>query len=57
MFGSANPHYETPRLLGLYQEGKLKLDELVTTEYALDDINKGYADMYDGTNIRGFLRY
>ena len=33
-------------------EGKLKLDELVTTTYDLDDVNQGYQDMRDGKNIR-----
>jgi Zn-dependent alcohol dehydrogenase len=57
IFGSANPRFDIPRLLRLYQEGKLKLDELVTREYDLADINKGYDDMNDGNNIRGFVRY
>ena len=57
IFGAANPRFDIPRLLRLYQEGKLKLDELVTTEYELDDINQGYQDMRDGKNIRGFVRY
>ena len=30
IFGSANPRRDIPRLLRLYQEGKLKLDELIT---------------------------
>lgn len=57
IFGSANPRYDIPRLLRLYQEGQLKLDELVTTEYKLDEINEGYRAMNDGENIRGFVRY
>jgi len=57
IFGSANPRFDIPRLLRMYQDGKLKLDELVTREYDLDDINKGYDDMNDGSNIRGFVRY
>jgi S-(hydroxymethyl)glutathione dehydrogenase/alcohol dehydrogenase len=57
IFGSANPRYDIPRLLRMYQEGKLKLDELVTREYDLADINKGYDDMNDGNNVRGFVRY
>lgn len=57
IFGSANPRYDVPRLLRLYQEGQLKLDELVTNEYTLDDINQGYEDMRNGTNVRGFVRY
>jgi NDMA-dependent alcohol dehydrogenase len=57
IFGNANPRRDIPRLLRLYMEGKLKLDELVTTTYALDDINKGYEDMRNGTNIRGLISY
>jgi S-(hydroxymethyl)glutathione dehydrogenase/alcohol dehydrogenase len=57
IFGSANPRYDVPRLLGLYQSGKLKLDELITTTYSLDGINQGYQDMRDGKNIRGVILY
>ena len=57
LFGNANPRYDIPRLLALYMDGKLKLDEMVTTEYTLDEINKGYRDMRDGKNIRGLIRY
>ena len=40
-FGNANPRYDIPRLLDLYMDGKLKLDETVTTTYTLDEINQG----------------
>ncbi|HET7722124.1 MAG TPA: NDMA-dependent alcohol dehydrogenase, partial [Acidimicrobiales bacterium] len=57
IFGNANPRYDIPRLLRLYDEGKYKLDELITTEYKLDDVNQGYQDMRDGKNIRGLIRH
>ncbi|MEY2462007.1 MAG: hypothetical protein QOH64_145 [Acidimicrobiaceae bacterium] len=57
IFGSANPRRDIPRLLRLYMEGKLKLDELVTTTYPLADVNQGYQDMRDGKNLRGMLLY
>jgi S-(hydroxymethyl)glutathione dehydrogenase/alcohol dehydrogenase len=44
-----------PRLLGLYRQGDLKLDELITQRYTLDTINQGYEDMLAGRNIRGVL--
>ena len=37
-----------PRLLGLYKNGDLKLDELITNRYTLDTINLGYEDMLAG---------
>ncbi len=57
IFGSANPRADIPKLLGLYREGKLLLDELVTRTYGLEDINQGYQDMRDGKNIRGVIVY
>ncbi|WP_246115864.1 zinc-binding dehydrogenase [Trebonia kvetii] len=57
IFGSANPRYDIPRLLAMYEAGKLKLDELITRTYSLDQINDGYQDMRDGRNIRGVVLY
>jgi len=57
IFGSGNPRYDIPKLLGLYQAGQLKLDEMITRTYPLDEINQGYQDMRDGKNIRGVLVY
>jgi NDMA-dependent alcohol dehydrogenase len=55
IFGGCNPLYDVPRLLGLYRSGDLKLDELITRRYKLEDINQGYQDMLDGKNIRGVI--
>ncbi|OBF86081.1 alcohol dehydrogenase [Mycobacterium sp. 852002-51163_SCH5372311] len=55
LFGSANPQYDIVRLLRLYDAGQLKLDELVTTKYRLEDVNQGYQDLRDGKNIRGII--
>jgi S-(hydroxymethyl)glutathione dehydrogenase/alcohol dehydrogenase len=35
--------------------GRVLLDELVTNRYPLEDINQGYEDMRNGTNIRGMV--
>ena len=55
LYGEANPRADIPKLLSLYREGKLMLDETVTAEYKLNDINEGYADMLAGRNIRGVV--
>ncbi len=57
LFGSSNAQYDIPRMLELYNKGQLKLDELITREYALEDVNQGYEDMRNGLNIRGLIRY
>jgi S-(hydroxymethyl)glutathione dehydrogenase/alcohol dehydrogenase len=55
IFGSLNPRADIPALLDLYRNGQLKLDELITRRYKLEDINEGYRAMRDGENIRGII--
>ncbi|MBK0869666.1 NDMA-dependent alcohol dehydrogenase [Saccharopolyspora sp. HNM0986] len=55
LFGSANPQYDIVKMLRLYDAGQLKLDELITTRYTLDQVNEGYQDLRDGKNIRGVV--
>ena len=55
IFGACSPLYDVPRLLSLYQSGQLKLDELITRKYTLEQVNEGYQDMLDGKNVRGVI--
>jgi alcohol dehydrogenase (nicotinoprotein) len=55
IYGGCSPLVDVPLLIGLYQSGDLKLDELITRRYRLDEINEGYQDMLDGKNIRGVI--
>jgi Zn-dependent alcohol dehydrogenase len=55
IFGSSRPELDVPRLLGLYRDGLLDLDGMITKTYPLEQINEGYQDMRDGRNIRGVL--
>jgi len=57
LFGSGNPRSDIPKLMGLYREGQLDLDGLVTKEYKFSDINEGYRAMRDGENIRGVIKF
>ena len=55
IYGGCSPQVDVPKLISLYQSGKLKLDELITRKYTLDQVNEGYQDMLDGKNIRGVI--
>jgi S-(hydroxymethyl)glutathione dehydrogenase/alcohol dehydrogenase len=55
VFGMCNPLHDIPRLLDLYRTGRIKLKELITRRYGLDEINTGYQDLADGKIIRGVL--
>jgi len=55
LFGSGDPFHDIPRMVELYRSGDLKLDELITQTYTLDQVNEGYQDLLDGKNIRGVI--
>jgi len=53
--GTSQIRRDIPQLIEWYQQGKLKLDELVSGTYALDDINKAIDDVADGATIRNVV--
>jgi len=54
-YGSCQPQIDMPRLLRFYEEGILKLDELITRRYRLEQINEAFADLEAGENARGVI--
>lgn len=57
IFGHSIPLIHILQLLDLYRTGKLKLDELVTRTYRLEEINQAYHDLEEGKLIRGVLLF
>ncbi len=57
VYGFASPRMQIPELLELYRSGALKLRELVTRTYRLEDIDQGYADLEAGKNLRGVVSF
>jgi S-(hydroxymethyl)glutathione dehydrogenase / alcohol dehydrogenase len=57
IFGACNPAHEIPLLLSMYKAGRLNLDDMISKQYSLEQINEGYQDMLSGKNIRGIIRY
>lgn len=56
-YGGARPLVDFPKLCSLYQQGKLKIDELVTQTYKIDQINQAFQDMEAGKNARGIIQF
>lgn len=46
--GATRPEEDFPMFLRWYDEGKLKLDEMVTRRYKLEEINQGCDDLRNG---------
>jgi S-(hydroxymethyl)glutathione dehydrogenase / alcohol dehydrogenase len=55
LYGSGRPVAEIPGLADLYLEGRLKLRELITHTYRLDEINDAFAAMTSGSDARGVV--
>lgn len=54
-YGSSNPHVVFPRLVDLYLAGRLKLDELISRRYPVDQVNEASQALADGADVRGLL--
>lgn len=56
-YGTVSPQRDFPMLLDLYMAGKLKLDQLISREYRLDQINEAFESMLTGEVARGIILF
>jgi len=54
-YGSARPRHDIPMVIDLYKAGRLKLDELITRTYELDQFEQALADLEAGELARGVV--
>src|SRR4029077_10876593 len=52
-YGTARPRHDFPMLADLYLAGRLKIDELITRRYALDDFGAALDELRTGSLARG----
>ncbi len=57
LYGSGQPSRDVLRLVALYQEGKLKLNELATRSYQLEGVNDALSALSSGEGARGIIRW
>jgi len=57
MYGSVRPNIDFPRLVDLYMDGRLKVDELVSRTYKLEEINEGFKALTSGQVARGVVMF
>jgi S-(hydroxymethyl)glutathione dehydrogenase/alcohol dehydrogenase len=55
LYGQCRPQIDFPKLMQLYRKGLLKLDEMITREYALEDLQTAFDDMLAGRNAKGVV--
>lgn len=57
VYGSGQPLRDIPRLVELYREGKLKLNELATRTYQLSEVNEALSALASGEGARGIISW
>jgi S-(hydroxymethyl)glutathione dehydrogenase/alcohol dehydrogenase len=55
LYGQCRPSRDFPRIFDLYRQGQLRLDELVTRTYAIDEAKQAFDDLLGGRNAKGVL--
>lgn len=55
LYGGCQPQRDFPRLFAHYLDGTLRLDDLVTRTYGLDDLGTALDDMLTGRNAKGVI--
>lgn len=55
--GSTYPDRDFPRYIDLYKNGKLKIDELITHRYKLDDVNDAINAVLEGQVGRAIMEF
>jgi S-(hydroxymethyl)glutathione dehydrogenase / alcohol dehydrogenase len=54
-YGSTRPSVDFPRLVDFYMSGRLKLDQMVSRTYKLEQINEAFDALGRGDNARGLI--
>ncbi|MBV1914448.1 MAG: Zn-dependent alcohol dehydrogenase [Pseudomonadales bacterium] len=55
LYGSCNAKVDFPRLMALYEEGKLDLDGMQSRTYSIDEAPQAFEDLKNGKNVRGVI--
>ncbi|MDP1537978.1 MAG: S-(hydroxymethyl)glutathione dehydrogenase/class III alcohol dehydrogenase [Burkholderiales bacterium] len=56
-FGGAKGRRDVPKIVDWYMDGKINIDDLITHQLKLEDINKGFDLMHSGESIRSVVVY
>jgi S-(hydroxymethyl)glutathione dehydrogenase/alcohol dehydrogenase len=57
LYGHCRPARDFPRLVALYEQGELLLDEMITHVYPLDDAQRAFDDMLAGHGAKRVLTF
>ena len=55
LYGGCNPEKDFPKIVEHYQSGALKLEEMISQTYPLDQLDQAFEDMLSGKNAKGVI--
>lgn len=55
LYGQSRPQVDFPKLVQLYRKGALRLDEMVTRTYPLEELQTALDDLLQGRNAKGVV--
>jgi S-(hydroxymethyl)glutathione dehydrogenase/alcohol dehydrogenase len=56
-YGTTSPHRDIPRIIELYRQGQIRLDELVTATYPAERWQDAVAELESGAVARGVITF
>ncbi|MDB5018736.1 MAG: histidine kinase [Mucilaginibacter sp.] len=55
LYGKCRPQIDFPKIVALYEDGALLLEEMITNTYTLNNLGTAFEDMLKGTNAKGVI--
>ncbi|WP_157208974.1 Zn-dependent alcohol dehydrogenase [Mariniflexile maritimum] len=55
LYGKCNPQKDFPKIIEHYRKGEIKLDEMITRTYPLENLQQAFDDMLSGKNAKGVI--
>ncbi|WP_146947000.1 Zn-dependent alcohol dehydrogenase [Cyclobacterium qasimii] len=55
LYGKCRPQIDFPKIMKLYKKGDLMLDQMITEEYELENLQQAFDDMLAGKNAKGVI--
>ena len=55
LYGKCRPQIDFPRIIDLYDDGALLLEEMITKRYHLHNLDLAFHDMLNGRNAKGVI--
>jgi S-(hydroxymethyl)glutathione dehydrogenase/alcohol dehydrogenase len=56
-FGGAKGRSDVPKIVDWYMNNEINIDDLITHEFSLEDINKAFDLMHEGQSIRSVINF